>query len=221
MKPGGKGKSSNPAIWEEFGTGEDRGYEKALEDSEEAQYLNTDVNKWIKDGKLVTDYSELANPEEGKKYIISMYMPPEVAKQVTTRELVDFSMANKAIVTFASFDGYDTWKKGFEELLYSVNTFDYLFERADIATAAYDAYILRDVTLEKEDKQAQCIDSVLEIILAQDCVCEKLDDNQKKGVIEQKDKMKEYRTENEIQLYSTYSLFGEAVNINSEWDEYL
>ena len=102
-----------------------------------------------------------------------------------------------------------------------LNTFDYLFERDDFASAVYDAYISRDVNLEKGDRQALCIDSVLEIILAQDCVCEKLDDNQRKSVVEQKDSMKKYRTENEIKIYSSYSLFGEAVGINSEWDKYL
>ena len=65
--------------------------------------------------------------------------------------------------------------------MYSVNTFDYLFERDDFASAVYDAYISRDVNLEKDDRQALCIDSVLEIILAQDCVCEKLDDRGCKG----------------------------------------
>lgn len=212
---------NNQAIWEEIGTDEARGYEKALENQDDAQYLNTDVDKWIKDGKLITDYSQLANPEEGKKYIISMYMPPEVAQKATSKELVDFSLSNKAIITFAAFDGDGTWKQGFEELLYSVNTFDYLFERDDFASAVYDAYISRDVNLEKDDRQALCIDSVLEIILAQDCVCEKLDDNQRKSVVEQKDSMKKYRMGNEIQIYSSYSLFGEAVGINSEWDKYL
>ena len=85
---------NNQAIWEEIGTDEARGYEKALENQDDAQYLNTDVDKWIKDGKLITDYSQLANPEEGRKYIISMYMPPEVAQKATSKELVDFSLSN-------------------------------------------------------------------------------------------------------------------------------
>ena len=88
-----------------------------------------------------------------------------------------------------------------------------------MAGVVYDAYMAREVV--KEDATAQGIDSVLEIILAQDVTYDGLTDEQRKAVIAKKDEFKKCREDNDVRIYDTTSMFGAALESGSKWDSLL
>lgn len=143
-------------------------------------------------------------------------MPESVAEKISSHELLEFCMSHQAVADFTLFN---TWQEGFDNVINVVNGFDYLFEKEDFAQSVYDEYMSREVSDEKNGVSAMGKDAILEIILAQDVVYSGLTDEQRENVIAKTDEMKEYRTENNIRIYDSVSMFGAAKSVNSLWDK--
>ena len=164
---------------------------------EHADELRKNESDWLTDGKL--DSSKYST-ESGEPYRVQMLMPESVAKKLDTRELLDFCLQHSSVKEFTLFN---SWEEGFDNVVNVINVFDYIFARDDMAGVVYDAYMAREVV--KEDATAQGIDSVLEIILAQDVTYDGLTDEQRKDVIVKKDEFKKCREDNDVRIYGTTS----------------
>lgn len=202
--------SASPAVWERSES-ETRTYNVIAK--EHADELRKNESDWLTDGKL--DSSKFST-ESGEPYRVQMLMPESVAKKLDTRELLDFCMQHSSVKDFTLFN---SWEEGFDNVVNVINVFDYIFARDDMAGAVYDAYMARKVV--KEDATAQGIDSVLEIILAQDVTYDGLTDEQRKAVIAKKDEFKKCREDNDVRIYGTTSMFGAALESGSKWDSLL
>lgn len=202
--------SASPAVWERSES-ETRTYNVIAK--EHADELRKNESDWLTDGKL--DPSKFST-ESGEPYRVQMLMPESVAKKLDTRELLDFCMQHSSVKDFTLFN---SWEEGFDNVVNVINAFDYIFARDDMAGVVYDAYMAREVV--KEDATAQGIDSVLEIILAQDVTYDGLTDEQRKAVIAKKDEFKKCREDNDVRIYGTTSMFGAALESGSKWDSLL
>lgn len=202
--------SASPAVWE-CSESETRTYNVMAK--EHADELRKNESDWLTDGKL--DSSKFST-ESGEPYRVQMLMPESVAKKLDTRELLDFCMQHSSVKDFTLFN---SWEEGFDNVVNVINAFDYIFARDDMAGVVYDAYMARKVV--KEDATAQGIDSVLEIILAQDVTYDGLTDEQRKAVIAKKDEFKKCREDNDVRIYGTTSMFGAALESGSKWDSLL
>lgn len=200
----------SPAVWERSES-ETRTYNVIAK--EHADELKKNESDWLTDGKL--DPSKFST-ESGETYRVQMLMPESVAKKLDTRELLDFCMQHSSVKDFTLFN---SWEEGFDNVVNVINAFDYIFARDDMAGVVYDAYMARKVV--KEDATAQGIDSVLEIILAQDVTYDGLTDEQRKAVIAKKDEFKKCREDNDVRIYGTTSMFGAALESGSKWDSLL
>ena len=200
----------SPAVWERSES-ETRTYNVIAK--EHADELRKNESDWLTDGKL--DSSKFST-ESGETYRVQMLMPESVAKKLDTRELLDFCLQHSSVKDFTLFN---SWEEGFDNVVNVINVFDYIFARDDMADVVYDAYIAREVV--KEDATAQGIDSVLEIILAQDVTYDGLTDEQRKAVIAKKDEFKKCREDNDVRIYDTTSMFGAALESGSKWDSLL
>ena len=200
----------SPAVWERSES-ETRTYNVIAK--EHADELRKNESDWLTDGKL--DPSKFST-ESGEPYRVQMLMPESVAKKLDTRELLDFCMQHSSVKDFTLFN---SWEEGFNNVVNVINAFDYIFARDDMAGVVYDAYMAREVV--KEDATAQGIDSVLEIILAQDVTYDGLTDEQRKAVIAKKDEFKKCREDNDVRIYGTISMFGAALESGSKWDSLL
>lgn len=197
----------SPAVWERSES-ETRTYNVIAK--EHADELRKNESDWLTDGKL--DSSKFST-ESGETYRVQMLMPESVAKKLDTRELLDFCLQHSSVKDFTLFN---SWEEGFNNVVNVINAFDYIFARDDMAGVVYDAYMAREVV--KEDATAQGIDSVLEIILAQDVTYDGLTDEQRKAVIAKKDEFKKCREDNDVRIYGTTSMFGAALESGSKWD---
>lgn len=202
--------SASPAVWERSES-ETRTYNVIAK--EHADELRKNESDWLTDGKL--DPSKFST-ESGEPYRVQMLMPESVAKKLDTRELLDFCLQHSSVKDFTLFN---SWEEGFNNVVNVINAFDYIFARDDMAGVVYDAYMAREVV--KEDATAQGIDSVLEIILAQDVTYDGLTDEQRKAVIAKKDEFKKCREDNDVRIYGTISMFGAALESGSKWDSLL
>lgn len=202
--------SASPAVWERSES-ETRTYNVMAK--EHADELRKNESDWLTDSKL--DPSKFST-ESGETYRVQMLMPESVAKKLDTRELLDFCMQHSSVKDFTLFN---SWEEGFDNVVNVINVFDYIFARDDMAGVVYDAYMAREVV--KEDATAQGIDSVLEIILAQDVTYDGLTDEQRKAVIAKKDEFKKCREDNDVRIYGTTSMFGAALESGSKWDSLL
>lgn len=202
--------SASPAVWERSES-ETRTYNVIAK--EHADELRKNESDWLTDGKL--DSSKFST-ESGETYRVQMLMPESVAKKLDTRELLDFCLQHSSVKDFTLFN---SWEEGFNNVVNVINAFDYIFARDDMAGVVYDAYMAREVV--KEDATAQGIDSVLEIILAQDVTYDGLTDEQRKAVIARKDEFKKCREDNDVRIYGTTSMFGAALESGSKWDSLL
>ena len=202
--------SASPAVWERSES-ETRTYNVIAK--EHADELRKNESDWLTDGKL--DSSKFST-ESGETYRVQMLMPESVAKKLDTRELLDFCLQPSSVKDFTLFN---SWEEGFNNVVNVINAFDYIFARDDMAGVVYDAYMAREVV--KEDATAQGIDSVLEIILAQDVTYDGLTDEQRKAVIARKDEFKKCREDNDVRIYGTTSMFGAALESGSKWDSLL
>lgn len=202
--------SASPAVWERSES-ETRTYNVIAK--EHADELRKNESDWLTDGKL--DPSKFST-ESGEPYRVQMLMPESVAKKLDTRELLDFCLQHSSVKDFTLFN---SWEEGFNNVVNVINAFDYIFARDDMAGVVYDAYMARKVV--KEDATAQGIDSVLEIILAQDVTYDGLTDEQRKAVIAKKDEFKKCREDNDVRIYGTTSMFGAALESGSKWDSLL
>lgn len=202
--------SASPAVWERSES-ETRTYNVIAK--EHADELRKNESDWLTDGKL--DPSKFST-ESGETYRVQMLMPESVAKKLDTRELLDFCLQHSSVKDFTLFN---SWEEGFNNVVNVINAFDYIFARDDMAGVVYDAYMAREVV--KEDATAQGIDSVLEIILAQDVTYDGLTDEQRKAVIARKDEFKKCREDNDVRIYGTTSMFGAALESGSKWDSLL
>lgn len=200
----------SPAVWERSES-ETRTYNVIAK--EHADELRKNESDWLTDGKL--DSSKFST-ESGETYRVQMLMPESVAKKLDTRELLDFCLQHSSVKDFTLFN---SWEEGFNNVVNVINAFDYIFARDDMAGVVYDAYMARKVV--KEDATAQGIDSVLEIILAQDVTYDGLTDEQRKAVIAKKDEFKKCREDNDVRIYGTTSMFGAALESGSKWDSLL
>lgn len=200
----------SPAVWERSES-ETRTYNVIAK--EHADELRKNESDWLTDGKL--DPSKFST-ESGESYRVQMLMPESVAKKLDTRELLDFCLQHSSVKDFTLFN---SWEEGFNNVVNVINAFDYIFARDDMAGVVYDAYMARGVV--KEDATAQGIDSVLEIILAQDVTYDGLTDEQRKAVIAKKDEFKKCREDNDVRIYGTTSMFGAALESGSKWDSLL
>ena len=202
--------SASPAVWERSES-ETRTYNVIAK--EHADELRKNESDWLTDGKL--DPSKFST-ESGETYRVQMLMPESVAKKLETKELLDFCLQHSSVKDFTLFN---SWEEGFNNVVNVINAFDYIFARDDMAGVVYDAYMAREVV--KEDATAQGIDSVLEIILAQDVTYDGLTDEQRKDVIAKKDEFKKCREDNDVRIYGTTSMFGAALESGSKWDSLL
>lgn len=200
----------SPAVWERSES-ETRTYNVIAK--EHADELRKNESDWLTDGKL--DSSKFST-ESGETYRVQMLMPESVAKKLDTRELLDFCLQHSSVKDFTLFI---SWEEGFNNVVNVINAFDYIFARDDMAGVVYDAYMAREVV--KEDATAQGIDSILEIILAQDVTYDGLTDEQRKAVIAKKDEFKKCREDNDVRIYGTTSMFGAALESGSKWDSLL
>ena len=200
----------SPAVWERSES-ETRTYNVIAK--EHVDELRKNESDWLTDGKL--DSSKFST-ESGETYRVQMLMPESVAKKLDTRELLDFCLQHSSVKDFTLFN---SWEEGFNNVVNVINAFDYIFARDDMAGVVYDAYMAREVV--KEDATAQGIDSVLEIILAQDVTYDGLTDEQRKAVIAKKDEFKKCREDNDVRIYGTTSMFGAALESGSKWDSLL
>ena len=200
----------SPAVWERSES-ETRTYNVIAK--EHADELRKNESDWLTDGKL--DSSKYST-ESGEPYRVQMLMPESVAKKLDTKELLDFCLQHSSVKEFTLFN---SWEEGFDNVVNVINVFDYIFARDDMAGVGYDAYMAREVV--KEDATAQGIDSVLEIILAQDVTYDGLTDEQRKDVIAKKDEFKKCREDNDVRIYGTTSMFGAALESGSKWDSLL
>ncbi len=200
----------SPAVWERSES-ETRTYNVMAK--EHADELRKNESDWLTDGKL--DPSKFST-ESGEPYRVQMLMPESVAKKLDTRELLDFCLQHSSVKDFTLFN---SWEEGFNNVVNVINVFDYIFARDDMTGVVYDAYMAREVV--KEDATAQGIDSVLEIILAQDVTYDGLTDEQRKAVIARKDEFKKCREDNDVRIYGTTSMFGAALESGSKWDSML
>ena len=200
----------SPAVWERSES-ETRTYNVIAK--EHADELRKNESDWLTDGKL--DSSKFST-ESDETYRVQMLMPESVAKKLDTRELLDFCLQHSSVKDFTLFN---SWEEGFNNVVNVINAFDYIFARDDMAGVVYDAYMAREVV--KEDATAQGIDSILEIILAQDVTYDGLTDEQRKAVIAKKDEFKKCREDNDVRIYGTTSMFGAALESGSKWDSLL
>ncbi len=194
--------------------GETRSYD--VISNEYSDYLNENEDDWIDNGKLIAGYEKFGQDLTGPQYRAAMLMPESVAEKISSHELLEFCMSHQAVADFTLFN---TWQEGFDNVINVVNGFDYLFEKEDFAQSVYDEYMSREVSDEKNGVSAIGKDAILEIILAQDVVYSGLTDEQRENVIAKTDEMKEYRTENNIRIYDSVSMFGAAKSVNSLWDK--
>ena len=192
--------SNRPPIWE-LEEGETRAYQGLMEEYSDS--LRTEEEQWLTDGKL--DYDKIPMEGAGVNNAIKMIMPESVADQLDNRELVDFLLANTQLRYFGI---YDSWELAYCEFVNSSNVFFYILERPDIEDALCDAYIEQEMPGELITDQG--VIAFLEITLAQDEIYNKLTDEQKEKVEEKKDEIRNYKEENDIIYYNTYSFFDAA-----------